>query len=149
MTTIRQLSTEDKEDIKTLFFEIFSNEPWNDDWSDPIQLEQYITDLTGNSNSLSVGLFKNKKLIGLALGYILHWYSGTEYYIFEFCIKKEFQNKGLGTAFLKMIEEHAKHQQINHIFLQTEKTVPAYNFYKKNGFTELSDHVSFYRNFDT
>lgn len=28
-------------------------------------------------------------------------------------------------------------------FLQTERNVPAYHFYKKNEFIELSEHVSF------
>ncbi len=32
---------------------------------------------------------------------------------------------------------------ITQIFLQTERNVPAYHFYKKNEFIELAGHVSF------
>ena len=144
---LRELSNKDINEIKQLFCDIFTNEPWNDDWSDEQQLHKYITDLIGNRNSLSLGLYECDELIGLSLGSIMHWYTGTEYYIFEFCIKTEKQGKGAGTAFLKLVEEYVKSKQITHIFLQTERTVPAFEFYRKNGFTELEDHVSLYKYF--
>lgn len=144
---IKELDISNIEDIKALFFDIFTNEPWYDDWSDPKQLNAYIIDLIGNRNSLSLGLYKDDELIGLSLGSIMHWYTGTEYYICEFCIKTEKQRNGAGTAFLKMVEEYAKSKNITHIFLQTDRTVPAYEFYRKNGFTELSEHVSLYKYF--
>ena len=146
--SIKELSINNISEIKALFFDIFTNEPWNDDWSDETQLHEYITDLIGNRNSLSLGLYEDGELIGLSLGSIMHWYTGTEYYIFEFCIKTDRQGKGAGTAFLKMAEEHAKTKGATHIFLQTERTVPAYGFYHKNGFSELTDHVSFYKYFE-
>lgn len=74
------------EEIKDFFREIFMNEPWNDDWSDDEQLTNYILDLSGNRNSLPLGLFENNELIGFSLGNIIHWCAGTEYYIYEFCI---------------------------------------------------------------
>lgn len=144
---IKELNISNIEEIKKLFSDIFTNEPWNDDWSNKDQLHEYITDLIGNRNSLSFGLYEGNELIGLSLGSVMHWCTGTEYYIFEFCIKTENQGKGAGTAFLKQVEEYAKSKQITHIFLQTERTVPAYEFYRKNGFTELSDHVSLYKYF--
>ncbi|MDE5884444.1 MAG: GNAT family N-acetyltransferase [Oscillospiraceae bacterium] len=147
MITMKELSIEQMEEIKQLFFKIFSNEPWNDDWSDPIQLHQYINDLIGNKNSFSLGLFDDDKLIGLSLGYIMHWYAGTEYYIFEFAIETERQEKGLGTDFLSKIEKYAADKKITHIFLQTERTAPAYHFYQKNGFSEIKDHVSLFKFF--
>ena len=143
MLYIKELSVSSIEEIKTLFAEIFTNEPWNDDWSDENQLHNYILDLTGNRNSLAIGLFEDEEFIGMALGSIKHWYTGTEYYIDEFCIKSQKQGKGIGTKFLAMVEKFVEEKGISHIFLQTERTVPAFEFYKKNGFTELCDHVSF------
>lgn len=144
---IKKLSVDFIEEIKTLFAEIFTNEPWNDDWSDENQLHNYILDLTGNRNSLAIGLFEDDEFIGMALGSIKHWYTGTEYYIDEFCIKSQKQGKGIGTKFLAMVEKFVEEKGISHIFLQTERTVPAFEFYKKNGFTELCDHVSFVKEF--
>lgn len=142
-TELRKLNIDNIDEIKDFFFTIFTNEPWNDDWSDSNQLHEYMTDLIGNKNSLALGLFENGNMVGLSMGSIKHWYTGTEYYIDEFCIKTEEQGRGLGTQFLEAIETYIKQRGMKHIFLQTERTVPAYNFYKKNGYFELEDHVSF------
>lgn len=148
MPEIKELNCDNTEEIKTLFAEIFMSEPWNDDWSDEKQLHNYITDLIGNRNSLSIGLYDGDELIGLSLGSIIHWCTGTEYYIFEFCIKTSRQGKGIGTEFLNLVSDYAKTKGATHVFLQTERTVPAYDFYIKNGFTDLKDHVSLFKNFD-
>ncbi|MBR6071157.1 MAG: GNAT family N-acetyltransferase [Ruminococcus sp.] len=129
-------------EIKLLFRDVFMNEPWNDDWSDDIQLTEYLLDLTGSRNSLAFGLLDGDRLVGISLGSIMHWCTGTEYYIYEFCISRERQHEGLGTELLRGIEERVKDMGVDHIFLQTEESAPAYSFYKKNGFTELKGHVS-------
>jgi len=139
---LRTLKIESIEEIKSFFFDIFTKEPWNDDWSDKNQLHAYIMDLIGNPNSLALGLFENGTMVGLSMGNIKHWYSGTEYYIDELCIKTEEQGRGIGTQFLKEIETFLKQRGIKQILLQTERSVPAYGFYIKNGFIELEDHVT-------
>ena len=131
------------EAIKKLFTGVFTIEPWNDDWSNKEQLDLYLSDLVGQSNSLAYGLFEDEKLIGVSMGHIRHWYSGTEYYIDELCIQTDKQGNGIGTYFLKEIERGIKEIGLAQIFLQTESNVPAYGFYQKNGFCELKEHVSF------
>ncbi len=140
---LKQLDISNIDTIKPFFVDIFTNEPWNDDWSDEEQLHQYIMDLIGQTNSLTLGFFLKGEMVGLAMGHIKHWYEGTEYYIEEFCICRTKQGLGIGTEFLKSIEQNIVSQNIKHIFLQTERNVPAYHFYKKNEFIELSEHVSF------
>lgn len=148
MTEIRKLDVNDINAIKELFFSIFSNEPWCDDWSDPVQLHNYIFDLVGNNNSLTFGLYENNELVGISLGYIMHWCAGTEYYIFEFCVSTDKQHKGLGTEFIRTIEDKVRGLGVDHIFLQTERTMPAFSFYVKNGFKELDGHVSLVHRFE-
>lgn len=139
----RKIGTNETEIIKELFSGVFMNEPWNDDWSDREQLDLYLSDLIGQNNSLTYGLFENGELIGISMGHIKHWYSGTEYYIEELCIRTDKQGSGTGTYFLKEIEKAIKELGLVRIFLQTENNVPAYSFYQKNGFNELKEHVSF------
>lgn len=145
---IEILESDSFEDVKSLFREIFMNEPWNDDWSDDNQLTEYILDLTANRNSLAFGLYDDGEFVGFSLGSIMHWCSGTEYYIYEFAVKKKHQHKGLGTFFLHEIEEYVKGIGVNHIYLQTDNDMPAYSFYQKNGFTVLDKHLSLVKMFD-
>lgn len=129
--------------IKSLFTDVFTAEPWNDDWSDEKQLDCYLEDLVGQNNSLTYGLFENDNLIAVSMGHIKHWYSGTEYYIDELCVQTDRQGKGVGSFFLTEISKAIREKGIVHIFLLTESDVPAYEFYQKNGFRELKTNVAF------
>ena len=140
---LRKLDATNTEMVKTFFADVFTNEPWNDDWSDAEQLHNYILDLTGHSNSLTLGFFDGETLAALSMGFIKHWYAGTEYVIDELCVSRIRQHEGIGTKFILEIENYIKGIGLKNIFLQTGRNVPAYEFYKKNGFTELVDHVSF------
>ena len=140
---LERLVAGDSAAVKELFLSVFTGEPWNDDWSDERQLDAYLHDLTGQSNSLTYGLYDGETLVGLSMGHIKHWYTGTEYYIDEFCIRTDRQGLGLGTIFMQAVERDIRKMGLTQIFLQTGADVPAYRFYLRNGFTELKGHVSF------
>ena len=104
----------------------------------------YDCDLVGQGYSLTYGLYDEAgELIGISLGYIKHWYSGTEYIINELCIKTEKQGSGAGTFFIREIEKAIKELGLKQIFLLTDSNVPAYEFYKKNGFVQCETNVAF------
>lgn len=122
----------------------FSREPWNDNWADAGQLHAYILDLIGNRNSLSLGLYQDSgALIGVSLGRIKHWYEGNSYWIDDLAIAPEMQGQGCGSQFIALIERYARSHNIAEIVLFTERDIPAYHFYKKNGFAERSERVFF------
>lgn len=129
--------------VRKLFVSVFTGEPWNDDWSDEAQLKAYLHDLIGQGNSLAFGLYEGDSLVGVSMGRIKHWYTGTEYCIDELFIAHEKQGKGLGTLFVQEIEKACRALGLTHIFLLTENDVPAYGFYQKQGFYELKTNVAF------
>jgi aminoglycoside 6'-N-acetyltransferase I len=140
---LRKLTIRNRRIITALFRDVFTNAPWYDDWSDTEQLDAYITDLAGQPRSLTLGYFEGNRLAGLSMGYIKHWYSGTEYYLDELCVARHLQGKGIGSRFLEAVEAWLSENGIRQIFLQTEHNVPAYQFYLNHGFHELQWHVSF------
>ena len=82
---VREICLAHVKEISQLFNEIFSREPWNDEWNEE-DLSIYMHDLVGNRLSLSIGLYDGDQLIGIALGRIKHWYNGREFWIDEFDI---------------------------------------------------------------
>ena len=52
------------------------------------------------------------------------------------------------TQNIKDIIEYVKKLGVNHIFLQTERELPAYSFYQKVGFKEIEGHASLVKTFD-
>lgn len=139
----KQLDESSADIIKELFVAVFTAEPWNDDWSNETQLQLYIHDLIGQNNSLTFGLYEGAELIGISMGHIKHWYTGTEYFIDELCISTSKQGKGVGTLFVSEIEKACKELGLTHIFLLTGNDVPAFTFYKKQQFLELKNNVAF------
>ncbi|HFI0695617.1 TPA: GNAT family N-acetyltransferase [Streptococcus suis] len=139
---LKELYSSDMEMVKQLFLSVFSHEPWNDDWSDEEQLNRYLGDLLSHPRALCFGLVDQGKLIALSLGHIRYWYEGTEYRIEELCISRDYQRRGIGQDFLKIIEEQLIERKIVHILLQTERNLPAFSFYKKCGFRALEEDVT-------
>ena len=143
MYTFKRLENDQIGAVKTLFTAVFTTEPWNDDWSDGQQLDLYLQDLMGQRNSLTYGLFEGEALIALSMGRVKHWYTGTEYCIDEFCVRADKQRQGVGSRFLREIETDIRTNGMTHVFLLTETDVPAYQFYRKNGFFELETNAAF------
>ncbi|HFI0428896.1 TPA: GNAT family N-acetyltransferase [Streptococcus suis] len=139
---LKELTLADIEMVKQLFLSVFSQEPWNDDWSDEEQLDCYIGDLLEHPRALCFGLIDQDSLIAISLGNIRYWYEGTEYRIEELCIARDCQGRGIGKDFLKRIEEQLVERKIVHILLQTERNLPAFSFYEKCGFRALEEDVT-------
>lgn len=131
--------------IADLYRNAFMGDPWNDDWSDRKQLEEYIKDVSGYFKGLNYGLIIDGKLVAVSLGTVRHWWEGANYNIEEFCIDPNYQGKGLGSKFMGMIEEEIRKLGYAGIFLQTDKDKPSYKFYLKNGYKDLDLHVSLYK----
>ncbi len=144
---VKDININNVEDIIETFYNIFTKEPWNDNWT-PEQLNMYIIELINTPNSLAFGLYENDKLIGISLGRIKHWYEGTEYSIEELGILPDYQNKGYGKFFFQQIEKKLLEKNIRFIILQTDRDVSAYNFYKKIGFVELTNNVMLAKRID-
>ncbi len=142
---LKVLLPEDKTAITGLFSDVFTHEPWNDDWRDTKQLNAYITDLIGQSNSLALGYMDGSRLVGLSMGHIKHWYSGTEYFIDELCIDRSLQGQGFGSGFLWSMEAFLPTIGVSQIFLLTNRSMPAYRFYLGRGFLEAKDNVGLYK----
>ena len=66
-----------------LYKEAFAGEPWNDDWSDSNQLNEYIKDISKAYHALNYGLIIDSELAGMSVGRINHWWEGTNYNIDE------------------------------------------------------------------
>ena len=133
------------QEIANLFKSAFAGEPWNDDWSDEEQLIEYIKEKSGGFHAINYGLLLDGKLVAISLGQIDHWWEGINYVLDKLCVTPECQGTGIGTRFMEQIESDLKSRGVKGIFLQTDNDKPAYKFYQKNGFTELSKHVSLFK----
>lgn len=129
------------EECVDLFIDTFSREPWNDKYDSREQVKKFFINHMKNNYFLGyIGLI-DWKIVALSLGMKKPWISGMEYYIDEFCVSYDVQGKGVGTSFLKGIEELLIDEKVEGIILNTERDYPSCKFYEKNGFKILGNLV--------
>lgn len=129
------------EETVDLFISTFTREPWNDVYESREQVKEYFKNYFDNNYFLGYVVSVNGKIQGLSIGMKKPWIKGLEYYIDEFCIDYTLQGKGIGSKFIKEIEENARKEGLNGIMLNTEKPFPAFKFYKKNGLKDSGSLV--------
>lgn len=138
---IKKLDVTSIDIVNELFLDVFSSPPWNDEWKSHNHSKEYIKELMSSPNSCSFGFFHKDKIIGLSLGHVYTWWEGKEYHIKEFCIAKDCQKQSFGKRFIQAIENQCMEDNYKAILLPTEKDVPAFNFYLKQGYKELNNSV--------
>lgn len=135
------MSAENLESCVDLYINTFSREPWYDVYDSREQVVNYFKHfMQYNSFVGFVGMLEGKP-VALAVGMKKPWINGIEYYVDEFCVDYDLQGKGIGSMFLKQIEEELPRLDLDAMILNTEEQYPSYRFYTKNGFRELEGLV--------
>ncbi len=129
------------EDCVDLYIDTFTKEPWNDIYESREQVVKFFNNHLNNNYFIGYAALYEDKMVALSIGMKKPWIKGLEYYIDEFCVSYEMQGRGIGSWFLKEIEEDIKKQGLNGMILNTEKDYPSQKFYEKNGFKTLGDLI--------
>lgn len=129
------------EECVDLFIETFTKEPWNDVYESREQVIDFLNNFLNNNYFLGYAAMLGEEIVALSIGIKKPWIEGIEYYIDQFCVNYELQGQGIGSNFLKEIEEDIKKQGMNGIILNTEKGYPSEKFYLKNGFKTIEELI--------
>jgi GNAT superfamily N-acetyltransferase len=124
-----------------LYIETFTKEPWNDIYESREQVVKFFYNHLNNNYFVGYAALSDDKVVALSIGMKKPWIDGFEYYIDEFCVSYKMQGRGVGSWFIKAIEEDIKEQGMNGMILNTEKDYPSQKFYEKNGFKTLGDLI--------
>lgn len=129
------------EECVDLYIETFTKEPWNDIYESREQVVKFFNNHYYNNYFIGYVALLDDKMVALSIGMKKPWIKGFEYYIDEFCVSYEMQGRGIGSWFIKAIEEDLQKQGINGMMLNTEKDYPSRKFFEKNGFITLGDLI--------
>lgn len=136
---LKKICKDDIEELVDIYINTFSKEPWYDEFNDRNLVVKFFNNHLNNNYFIGYILLLDNNIIGMSLGMKKPWENGMEYYIDQFLINYEYQNKGYGKYFLKEIEKDLKKLKINGILLNTERDFLSYDFYVKNGFSDFKD----------
>lgn len=142
---ISNMERKELDECVEVFIDTFSQESWNDKFDSKEQVYCYFNDFFSNNYFVGYVLRLGTDIVGLSIGFKKPWIVGSkggiEYYIDQFCVRKEFQGKGVGSYFIELIEKDLNEKNINAMILNTEKGYPSEAFYQKNGFDKLEELI--------
>ncbi|GEK34642.1 GNAT family N-acetyltransferase [Kurthia sibirica] len=144
---IRPLTAEDLSACTELFLKVFTQPPWNDQWTSTEAARIYLEEYSHNPVFLGFILEENNCIVGASFGNTRSFYTGVEYCISEYFIDDRVQHSGYGTFFMQQIEKELIKKDIHIIALHTERDTPAEKFYAKLGFTASDMNIFYYKVF--
>jgi aminoglycoside 6'-N-acetyltransferase I len=128
-----------------IFYEIFSNPPWDYNWINEEKITEYFNDLLNTPKTIAYTYWFDGEVAGGCFGSIGDCSPVPVYEIKEIFVRNDRQNQGLGTKMMQAVEADLKGKDIPAIRLYTMKTIPAFDFYLKNGFQEIDGAVALTR----
>lgn len=114
------------------FNKVFSQEPWKME-EDLADIRDYMKKYFKMNNFLGFHLLDKGRLVGVCFGYLKPWIPGYEYYIDQFYIDSDYQNKKYGSKFIEEIKVLLP-EDVTALALSTENDIPAYSFYISRDF---------------
>ena len=142
---IIKMSNKHIDECVDLFIDVFTKAPWHDTYSSRKQVVSFFQNYMTNNYFVGYVLKEESSIIALSIGMKKPWINGMEYYIDQFCVSPRFQGKGVGSAFLRETERLLAAEGVRGAVLHTERSFPAYHFYRKNGFRKAEGLAVMYR----
>lgn len=139
-----------KEDIGVCvkdFIETFNAPPWNEHWKIE-RAEETIRDIFHSPKFVGFVLEENGEKIAYALCQQKYWYNSDDrrkLMIEIFFVKPNFQQRGYGEKLLGDIEKYTVKNNLRAIALFTKNDIPAFDFYRNNGFVVLENLPYMYK----
>jgi len=130
----RRFSGEDLDECAELFKNVFSDDPWYDEWVSLDQSRNYLKELVANPVFEGFVIRDNSKMVAVCLGHRRSWWAGKEFFVDEFFVENGMQGNGIGSNTMDYLVKTLIEEGYVRITILTNKKIPAEIFYLKNGF---------------
>lgn len=133
---IRKMTEKDIDICAEISVETYAKDPWNEIYN-PDKVKAFLSKFITNDNYKGWVITKGEEIAGFAVGIIIPSIGIDYFRIEDICVRSNLQSQGIGGKLLRGISSHLKSQDFDAIMLNTVKEFPSYDFYIKNGFTEI------------
>ncbi len=134
---LRRLDESLAEPAARVLADTFAAPPWLDRCSADAALA-YVRRCLADNRCPGYLLEEDGEIVAVCTGFVKPWLDDgavrEEYWIDQFCVRRDMQRQGIGSEFLRRLTEDLSGQGIDALLLTTEFAV-AGEFYRKNGFT--------------
>lgn len=124
-----------------LFYSVFTSPEWGYDWLEKVNVKRYFEDMLATPRAQCYMYFIDGELVGVCFGCISDYFRTVQYCIKEVFVDIGRQGQGIGSDMLKAIEDDVCGYGVQNVTLYTLRTIKAFDFYMKNGYTVSPDSV--------
>ena len=133
----------DFEDCVRIYVDAFTAPPLSYDFVTKEKAWRYIKDLINTPGFLGYTYRVDGEIAAFIFGTLDNYFEGTMYHVKEFAVLSEKQRGGIGSQVMAQLEIKLAGYGVEAISLHTSRSLPAFGFYQKNGYEELTENVSF------
>ena len=134
--------SENLDTVTRIFVSAFTAPPLVHDFLNQENARRYIEDIAKSPGFLGYVFSDRGKACAFALGAVDNYFEGTIYQIKEFAVDGKQHRSGIGSTAMQLLEEKMAQLGVDAISLNTSRNLPAFAFYKKNGYETLEENVA-------
>ena len=129
------------EEVLRIYVSAFTAPPLNYNFVTHKKAGRYIRDLAQAPGFLGYVYAGGGKITAFVFGALDNYFEGNLYQVKEFAVDPTNQRGGTGAKVMGLLESKLAAIGVDAINLSTSRHLPAYAFYLKNGYTEVTENV--------
>lgn len=138
------ITTEIIDDCTSVYLKAYNSAPWNYHWTFD-KARTYLLEYMNCKQFAGFALYDEGKIAGAAFAHTKTWWTNQQLMIDEFFISQDRQRMGYGKKLLAYCDQYAAEQQIGSVVLMTNKYMPSFKFYDKEGYTMTEQYVFMFK----
>jgi aminoglycoside 6'-N-acetyltransferase I len=125
-----------------IYIEAFNAPPLNYDFLTKEKAERYLRDITRTPGFIGYTYWLDGEMAAFCFGKLDNYFQGTMFEVEELAVIPRMHRSGVGSAVMNLLETKLAGYGVSAVSLNTSRDLPAYNFYLKNDYEELTENAA-------
>lgn len=132
----------DLENCVKIYTEAFNAPPLSYSFLTKEKANRYLRDLTRTPGFLGYTYWVDGEQVSFCFGKLDNYFEGIMFEVEELSVVPHLHRSGVGSAVMDLIETKLARYGVSAVSLHTSRNLPAFDFYLKNGYEELTENVT-------
>jgi len=132
----------DLEECVRIYVDAFNAPPLDYSFITKEKAWRYVRDITLTPGFIGYTFWIDEKMVAFCFGILDNYFDGVMFEVEELAVAAAYQRSGIGSVVMNLLETKLARYNVAAVSLQTSRTLPAFGFYLKNGYEELTENVT-------
>ncbi|MCL2225217.1 MAG: GNAT family N-acetyltransferase [Defluviitaleaceae bacterium] len=132
----------DLEECVKIYEGAFTTPPLCYDFLTKEKVERYLRDLARTPEFIGYTYWVDGEMIAFCFGTLDNYFQGKVFEITELAVKPHLQRSGVGSQMMSLLESRLAMYHVSAVSLHTSRELPAFGFYMKNGYEEVTENAT-------